>query len=132
MSTPKIASECNRRIFVGNIAYQTTEQELIAAIEGIGIHVFRARIVTHQDTGRSRGFAFVDIDRSDAKTVEEAITLVNQGTVVYGRSLHADKANLRTSGPKPEKPMPRPRGGRGKAASELAPLGNEFGGKDRW
>jgi RNA recognition motif-containing protein len=46
------------RIFVANIAFTTTEEELRELFESYGI-VDRAQIMTDRDTGRSRGFGFV-------------------------------------------------------------------------
>jgi RNA recognition motif-containing protein len=115
-----------RRIFIGNLAYKATETELASALEEAGVHVFRVCIVTNQDTGQSRGFAFVDIDRDDARSTEEIIAQIN-GTppvILHGRRIRADKANEK---PRPQDRKPRPRGGRGKAQSEIAAGPSEFG-----
>lgn len=110
-----------RRIFIGNVSYKATESELAKALENIGVHVFRVCIVVEKETGKSRGFAFVDIDRDDPKSVEEIIELVNRrdaAVMLYGRRLRADKANERTPA--------KPRGGRGKVHNELTASPNEF------
>jgi RNA recognition motif-containing protein len=119
-------------VFIGNLAYDATEKELADALEFAGIHVFRVRIVTDQNTGRSRGFAFVDIDRDDTKSVDEIIDIIGQGEIlVHDRALRADKANNRprTSKPAFEGAPPRPnkpRGGRGHNRNEFQRGRSEF------
>ena len=54
------------RIFVGNLSYQTTEDQLTDLFSQVG-EVESATIVTDRDTGRSRGFAFIEMDRDAAQ-----------------------------------------------------------------
>lgn len=118
-----------KSLFIGNVAYEAAEKELATVLEAVGIHVFRVRIVTEQDTGHSRGFAFVDVDRSDLKPLEEIITLVNNEPIMlHGRRLRADKAT-----PRPRKEGGnRPRGGRGRAPTEVTSAGTEFARDDEF
>src|SRR2546430_34538 len=58
------------RIFVGNLAFTTTEEELERLFEPYGI-VDRAQIVTDRETGRSRGFGFVEMP--DATEAQAAV-----------------------------------------------------------
>jgi len=51
-------------IYVGNLSYATTENELQAEFEKFGA-VSRATVVTDRDSGRSRGFGFVTMDQED-------------------------------------------------------------------
>jgi RNA recognition motif-containing protein len=119
-----------RQLFIGNLSYDATEKELAALLEAAGVFVFRVRIVTDQDTGRPRGFAFVDLDHTELKSVEEIIEHLNhvEPVSIHGRIIRADKANSKPRGERQEKP----RGGRGHARSEAAPLGNEFSDEDPW
>jgi RNA recognition motif-containing protein len=117
--------EPRRQIFVGNLSYEATEKDLARALEDAGIGVFRVRVVTHQDTQRSRGFAFVDIDRDDLKEVSEIIEIVNAGITINGRVIHAAEAKERPRAPGGRLP-PKPRGGRGHARSEFASPRSEF------
>jgi RNA recognition motif-containing protein len=120
-----------RQVFIGNLSFDATEKELADALEFAGIHVFRVRIVTNQDTGRSRAFAFVDIDRDDVKSVDEIIDIINAGEVVVNnRAIRAGKANTRpqrtrTSEGAPPRPS-KPRGGRGYARNEFQRGRSEF------
>ena len=60
-------------IFVGNISYEATEEDLQAVFEAYG-QVDSVKIPTHGDTGRSRGFGFVCMpDRSEAIVAIEAL-----------------------------------------------------------
>lgn len=79
-----------KRIYVGNLSYQTTENDLTALFEQAGA-VESVRIITDRDTGRSKGFAFVEMGDEDA---EKAIAQIN-GTEVDGRALAVNEARPR-------------------------------------
>ncbi len=81
-------------IFVGNLSYQTTQDELHAAFAQFG-NVERVNIVTDRDTGQPRGFAFVEM--SDAREAETAIAQLN-GAEMNGRALNVNEARPRPSG----------------------------------
>ena len=87
-----------RNLFVGNLSFQTTEAELTALFEPFG-EIARVQLMTDRDTGRSRGFAFVEMttDESAAKAAEEL-----NGKEVDGRALRVDEAT-----PKPERSGPK-------------------------
>jgi len=81
-------------IFVGNLSYQTTQEELSAAFAAYGT-VERVNIVTDRDTGQPRGFAFVEMtDRSAAET---AISQLN-GAEFHGRTLNVNEARPKPDG----------------------------------
>lgn len=54
-----------KRIYVGNLSYETTENDLADLFEQVGT-VESANIITDRDTGRSKGFGFVELDSKDA------------------------------------------------------------------
>jgi cold-inducible RNA-binding protein len=84
-------------IFVGNLSYQTTQQDLDAAFAAYGT-VERVNIVTDRDSGQPRGFAFVEM--SDAEGARTAIDRLN-GAELNGRALNVNEARpkpARTSG----------------------------------
>jgi RNA recognition motif-containing protein len=119
-----------RQIFVGNLSYEATEQDLAEALATVGVTVFRVRIVIDQDTNRPRGFAFVDIDRDDRHSVAEVIALVNQGSIMINdRKIRADVAHAKPKR-EDEKPTLKPRGGRGHARSEASSPRSEIEGLD--
>jgi RNA recognition motif-containing protein len=119
----------SRQIFVGNVSFDASEKELADALEDATIHVHRVRIVTHKDTGKSRGFAFIDIDHDDPKTIEEIIEIVNKGeTFVRDRALRADHANQKPRKQKSREATKRS-SGRGHSRSEMERQRNEF---DTW
>ena len=80
------------RLYVGNLSFDTLEDDLIAAFEADGRQVKEARIMTDRDTGRSRGFAFVEMgNEADAQA---AIAAMN-GTSLDGRELRVNEAEER-------------------------------------
>jgi len=78
------------RIYVGNLPYNSTESELRGLFEELG-SVTSASIVMDRETGRSRGFGFVEMDDASAN---EAIEKLN-GTQFDGRSLVVNEARPR-------------------------------------
>lgn len=97
-----------KNIYVGNISFQTTEQDIDAAFSAYG-QVDRVQIVKDRDTGQSRGFAFVEMpNNADA---DKAMAALN-GADLSGRTLTVNEARPRE---------PRPGGGGGGG-------GNRFGG----
>src|SRR5581483_5603408 len=79
-----------KRIYVGNLSYQTTEGDLTELFEQVG-QVESVNIITDRDTGRSKGFAFVEMNDEDA---EKAIAQFN-GTEVMGRAVTVNEARPR-------------------------------------
>ena len=77
------------KLYVGNLAFQTTSQELQALFAQAGT-VESASVVEDRDTGRSRGFAFVEMS-----TQEEATSAIDQfnGKEVGGRTLKVNEPN---------------------------------------
>ncbi|HET8675369.1 MAG TPA: RNA-binding protein [Blastocatellia bacterium] len=80
----------NKRIYVGNLSYQTTENDLTNLFEQAG-QVESVNIITDRDTGRSKGFGFVEMSAEDA---DKAIAQLN-GTEVDGRALTVNEARPR-------------------------------------
>jgi RNA recognition motif-containing protein len=103
-----------KNIFVGNLDFNTTEDELRQLFEVHG-QVDRVSILTDRDTGRSRGFGFVEM--ASAEDGEKAIAALN-GAQVGGRTLNVNEAR-----PKPER-SGGGGGGRGRERSG--------GGRNRW
>jgi len=100
-----------KNIFVGNLSFNTTEDELRQLFSAYG-QVDRVSIMTDRDTGRSRGFGFVEM--ANTEDGEKAIAALN-GSQLGGRTLNVNEAR-----PKPE----RSAGGGGR--------GREHGGRGRW
>src|SRR2546428_8682460 len=80
----------SKKIYVGNLSYQTTEGDLTTLFEQVG-QVDSVNVITDRDTGRSKGFAFVEMSNEDA---DKAITQLN-GTEVNGRTLTVNEARPR-------------------------------------
>jgi len=78
-------------IYIGNMSYDTTEDELRAAFEAHG-EVSSVNIIMDRDSGRPRGFAFVEMPVKDEAIA--AIAGVN-GQELNGRSLNVNEARKR-------------------------------------
>jgi RNA recognition motif-containing protein len=82
------------KLYVGNLAFQTTSQDLQELFAQAGT-VESASVVEDRDTGRSRGFAFVEM--SSKEEADSAIAQIN-GKEVGGRTLKVNEAKPRESG----------------------------------
>ncbi|MFI5402367.1 MAG: RNA recognition motif domain-containing protein, partial [Planctomycetota bacterium] len=80
----------SKKLFVGNLPYTTTEDALREIFSGDGRNVSRVTIVTDRDTGRSRGFAFVEMATDEE--AQGAVTALN-GKDFDGRQLRVDIAH---------------------------------------
>jgi RNA recognition motif-containing protein len=83
-----------RRLYVGNLSYDTTELELRETFGKFGT-VADAKVVMDRDTGRPRGFAFVEM--SADQEAQEAIAQLN-GRELGGRALNVNEAQERSGG----------------------------------
>ena len=93
------------KLYVGNLSYDTTETQLREAFAAVG-EVESVSLITDRDTGRSKGFAFVEMpNEADAKSAIEKLN----GTEVDGRTLNVSEA--------------RPREERGGYGGRAAPAG---------
>lgn len=79
------------KLYVGNLAYQTSSQDLEELFAQAGT-VESASVVSDRDTGRSRGFGFVEM--SSKEEGQAAISQFN-GVEVHGRSLTVNEAKPR-------------------------------------
>ncbi|MFN0096716.1 MAG: RNA recognition motif domain-containing protein [Dehalococcoidia bacterium] len=120
-----------KKIYVGNLAWGVSDDELRRAFEPFGA-VASARITTDRETGRSRGFGFVEMEDADAN---QAIASLH-GAILNGRALTVNEAMPRDpSAPGTSfAPRPAPSGGwsdRGPAAGSRGGSGDRGGYSDR-
>lgn len=114
-----------KRLYVGNLAYSLKSQDLEEVFRQVG-EVVHVKVVTDQETGRSKGFAFVEMASDDLGA--QAIEQLN-GKEVGGRALRVTEAN-----PRPERPAgggfrgPREGGGFNRGGERG---GRGFGGGNR-
>ena len=106
-----------KSLFVGNLSFQTTESELQALFEPFG-EITRVQIMTDRDTGRSRGFGFVEM--SNDEDAAKAIAALN-GKELNGRALNVNEA----------RPRPEGRESRGFGGGRGRGGGRGFGGSGR-
>ena len=115
-----------KNLYVGNLPHSTTESELRTVFEAHGA-VEKISIVTDRETGRSRGFAFVEMENETE--ADQAITALN-GYTMDGRALNVNEAR-----PKPDRGFGgggggggRPGGGGGGGGGGRRPGGGGAGG----
>jgi len=77
------------RLYVGNLSFETTDDSLLQMFLTSGFTVESARIIREMDTGRSRGFGFVEI--GSAEDAAKAIAQLN-GSSLDGRALQVNEA----------------------------------------
>ncbi len=77
-------------LYVGNLPWSTTEESLAAWVSPHA-QVKGARIITDRETGRSRGFGFVEVAAEDAAKAIEALN----GSVLGGRTVTVNEAQAR-------------------------------------
>ena len=106
-------------IYVGNLSYSVTEEDLNAMFAEFG-DVTSAKLIMDRDSGRSKGFGFVEMSGEDAG--QKAIDELN-GRDVGGRSLTVNKA-------RPREERPRGGGGGGRGGGVFI-MGSGFGGGSR-
>jgi RNA recognition motif-containing protein len=104
-----------KSIYVGNLSYDATEGELRSLFDAHGT-VSGVKLVTDRDTGRPRGFAFVDMENDTE--ADAAIEAIN-GQEIGGRTLNCNAARPREQ---------RPSGG----ARSGGYGNNSGGGEGRW
>ena len=100
-----------KNLFVGNMSFQTTAEDLRALFEPFG-QLARVHVATDRETGRARGFGFVEMP-NDAEAAKAIAAL--DGKDVGGRNLKVNEAR-----PKSESGAPRgPRSGSGSGSGEI-------------
>ena len=108
------------KLYVGRLPYQTNDQDLADLFGRFG-QVLSATVITDRETGRSKGFGFVEL--SDDQEARNAIDQLN-GSTLEGRTIIVNEAN-----PRPE---PRSRGGSGYQSRDRRSYGDNTGGyRDR-
>jgi RNA recognition motif-containing protein len=93
-----------KNIYVGNLVWDATADDLLALFQEHG-QVTRAQVITDRETGRSRGFGFVEME--NAAEAQKAIEAMN-GFDYKGRALTANEAR-----PREERGATEGGGGRG-------------------
>ncbi len=83
-----------KNIYVGNLSFDSTEEGMRSLFEQYG-NVHSAKIITDRDTGRSRGFGFVEMD---SEAADAAIAALN-GYELDGRPLRVNEARPREPRP---------------------------------
>lgn len=92
----KMAESTTQNLFIGSLAYSTTDDSLKALFEQIG-EVASAKVVTDRDSGRSKGFGFVEF--TDATNNQKAIDQLN-GKELDGRTITVNLARPKEDRPR--------------------------------
>ena len=85
-----------KNLFVGNMSFQTTADDLRALFEPFG-QLARVHVATDRETGRARGFGFVEM--TNPAEADKAVAALN-GTELGGRALKINEAQPKTDRPK--------------------------------
>jgi len=110
------------KIYIGNLSFNTTNQDLVDMFGEYGT-VQSVNIIEDRETGRSRGFAFVEM--SSNEEAQKAISALN-GKEIDGRSLTVNEAKPREEGG-------GNRGGSGRGGGRGGSRGGGYGGREsRW
>ncbi len=81
----------SKRIYVGNLPFSVTEEEIRSMFSAYG-EVISVNIISDRETGRSRGFGFVEMGEDDSQKAISAL----DNTEFSGRKLHVNEARERT------------------------------------
>ena len=88
-------SEMPKRLYVGNLAFHSTEDSVRSAFQRAGIEPISVQVMTDRMTGQSRGFGFVEVETDqEAQAAIEAL----HGQDIDGRALTVNEARERTPG----------------------------------
>lgn len=79
-----------KKMYVGNLAFQSTEDDVQKLFSDYG-EVLSVNLITDRETGRSRGFAFVEMNAGDAEKAMQSL----DGTELDGRNLRVNEAKPR-------------------------------------
>ncbi len=83
-----------KNLYFGNLSWEVTDEQLNGAVAQHA-NVVSARVITDRDTGRSRGFGFVEVEDTDAQKVIDALN----GSEWCGRQLTVNEAREREQRP---------------------------------
>lgn len=97
-----------KNLFVGNLSFQTTETDLREMLAPLG-QIMRIHIATDRETGRSRGFAFVEM--ANDEEAKNAIAALD-GKELAGRKIKVNEARPKTARPAAQFPRRDSGGGR--------------------
>lgn len=96
LNSIRFMSTSANKLFIGGLSYGTDDQSLKEAFSGFG-EVTDARIIVDRETGRSRGFGFVNfVDNDSASSALSAM----DGQELNGRNIRVSYANERPGGPR--------------------------------
>ena len=117
------------KLFVGGLSFSTSSDRLRETFAAIG-SVESASVVTDRDTGRSRGFGFVEM--ATPEEAEQAVSRLN-GSTLDGRTIQVEKAKSPTGGGGESRGGPGGRGGFGGGGGGPGgpPSGGRGGRRDR-
>lgn len=77
-------------LYVGNLPFSSDDQSLKELFQSFG-NIVSARVMSDRDTGRSRGFGFVEMDETDARSAMASLN----GSSYEGRTLRVNEAEKR-------------------------------------
>lgn len=116
-----------KNLFVGNMSFQTTAEDLRALFEPFG-QLARVHVATDRETGRARGFGFVEMP-NDAEAAKAIAAL--DGKDVGGRNLKVNEARPKSESGAPRGPRTGGSGSGGDRGNSGGPRGGNSGGRGK-
>ncbi len=113
----RVEKKMGNKLFVGGLAWATTDDSLRVAFEQFG-EVAEAKVITDRETGRSRGFGFVTLSTDEEAQAAQAAM---DGSELDGRTVRVNEAHERSRG-----------GGGGGGRGGRGGGGGGYGGGNRW
>ena len=111
-----------KKLFVGNLPWSTSEEELRTMFSQDNMQVESVQIITDRETGRSKGFGFVEMSDEEGQQAVEALN---------GKEFNGKELNVSEAKPREEKPRRSFDNNRGGGYGNRGGYGNNRGGNDR-
>ena len=112
------------KLFVRNLSYSATSQDLRVLFEGLGYVVVDAKVILSAEDGRSRGFGFVTVESNGPEAILDTDGAEHMGRVL--QVVQAEERRPRGARRKPE------RAGRGRRASDDSPSWEDMRAEQVW
>jgi RNA recognition motif-containing protein len=113
-------------LFIGNLSYRATKEEIFDAAADCGVTLSEVRIITDRETGQPRGFAFAVLADNEPATIQDAIAALD-GHELYRRPWRVSEARPRAKGDsRPRRPRNPSEAARGVSIADVINAEDEW------